>query len=126
MIESVAHSNLAYPLWRLWRIDEALAHHKASIAMQESMGLTYGAAALINYAYLLGSVGDYRESMRMFDRAESAARRSGRPNTRPLQPSTARTCCGNKAKSKRCAAPSSARPRSIATSRRPASRARLP
>jgi DNA-binding SARP family transcriptional activator len=79
VIESVALANLAYPLWRFWRIDEASAHYKASIAMQESMGLTYGAAALINYAYLLGSLGDYRESMRMFDQAESVARRIGRP-----------------------------------------------
>jgi DNA-binding SARP family transcriptional activator/energy-coupling factor transporter ATP-binding protein EcfA2 len=79
VIESVALANLGYPLWRFWRIDEALAHYKASIAMQESMGLTYGAAALINCAYLLGSVGDYRESMRMFDQAEAVARRIGRP-----------------------------------------------
>jgi DNA-binding SARP family transcriptional activator len=79
VIESVAHANLAYPLSRFWRIDEALEHHRTCIAMQESMGLTYGAAALINYAYLLGCLGDYDESMRVFDRAESVARRIGRP-----------------------------------------------
>ena len=79
VIEFVGHANLALALWHLWCVDEALAHFRATVAMQQSSGIVYGAAFFTGFANLLGDLGDFDESIRMFEQAESVALRIGRP-----------------------------------------------
>jgi len=78
MIQCVAHANLAGALWNLWRVDEALVHFRACIALKEATALVYGAAGENEFALFLGELGDLEASLAMFERGESVASRIGR------------------------------------------------
>ncbi len=81
-VEALAASSLATALWRLERLDQALATYRTAIVASERAGdAGMLSTAQINLAALLKVQGELSPSLEMLESAVDSARRSGRRST---------------------------------------------